>query len=488
LAGFGGIHPDEAYYWTWSQHLRLGYFDHPPMIAWLIRLGEWIQNILLPRSMIAGDPGFYARTALKLVPSFLSSVITPLLMARTIELVQKQPLRLSQLAVLLTLPIFIFGPQIVTPDAPFFMAWAWVLMLSVQLLRSRAGKSVAGDSTPFSWKISLTAGIALAFAAYSKYTALLAAFLFVIAGAGIYNSVVACLVAFVLTAPYFVWTYDVGMTQGAGVFFQFQHGLGSATSSVNYKRMGDLVASQIFMWGPLVFLGALLAPLMDFRKLFVPQRKSFLVGSLFMWAFFPLIFFALNALKRPAEANWPLMGALAASVLVLARLRKHVSWLVTLFLLNVVLCLLAAALITQAGLFVPLAKQFSPRLAEKLKQPSRLQEFQRWDRLHEVMFEATRLETLPVEVQSYQVLSELLFADSYARAGERFGDRLKIWAEGSRMSEFQRHTEFLNDNEAKPYWLVMHNADKAPGECFLQQTVFKSPAEPEPFSIYRCNF
>ncbi|MFN5154505.1 MAG: glycosyl transferase, partial [Gemmatimonadota bacterium] len=31
--------PDEAYYWTWSRHLAGGYFDHPPMIAWLIAGG-----------------------------------------------------------------------------------------------------------------------------------------------------------------------------------------------------------------------------------------------------------------------------------------------------------------------------------------------------------------------------------------------------------------------------------------------------------------
>lgn len=29
----------EAYYWLWSEHLSLGYYDHPPLIAWGIRLG-----------------------------------------------------------------------------------------------------------------------------------------------------------------------------------------------------------------------------------------------------------------------------------------------------------------------------------------------------------------------------------------------------------------------------------------------------------------
>src|SRR5215213_10135897 len=29
---------DEAYYWLWSQHLQLSYYDHPPLVAWAIRL------------------------------------------------------------------------------------------------------------------------------------------------------------------------------------------------------------------------------------------------------------------------------------------------------------------------------------------------------------------------------------------------------------------------------------------------------------------
>lgn len=30
---------DEAYYWMWSRHLAMGYYDHPPLIAWGIRFG-----------------------------------------------------------------------------------------------------------------------------------------------------------------------------------------------------------------------------------------------------------------------------------------------------------------------------------------------------------------------------------------------------------------------------------------------------------------
>src|SRR5882724_8427156 len=33
------LDPDESYYWEWSRRLALGYYDHPPGIAYLIRAG-----------------------------------------------------------------------------------------------------------------------------------------------------------------------------------------------------------------------------------------------------------------------------------------------------------------------------------------------------------------------------------------------------------------------------------------------------------------
>jgi 4-amino-4-deoxy-L-arabinose transferase-like glycosyltransferase len=38
-AGFTELQDDEAYYWVYSHYLDWGYFDHPPMIAILIKLG-----------------------------------------------------------------------------------------------------------------------------------------------------------------------------------------------------------------------------------------------------------------------------------------------------------------------------------------------------------------------------------------------------------------------------------------------------------------
>jgi len=42
VSGLAPLHPDEAYYWLWSQHLSLGYYDHPPMVAYWIKAGTAI--------------------------------------------------------------------------------------------------------------------------------------------------------------------------------------------------------------------------------------------------------------------------------------------------------------------------------------------------------------------------------------------------------------------------------------------------------------
>ena len=42
LAAWLPLVADEAYYWEWSRRLAGGYFDHPPVIAWLVAHGTAI--------------------------------------------------------------------------------------------------------------------------------------------------------------------------------------------------------------------------------------------------------------------------------------------------------------------------------------------------------------------------------------------------------------------------------------------------------------
>src|SRR3972149_12311131 len=55
--------PQEAYYWNFSRHLALSYFDHPPLHAWLIylstRLGTSEFTVRLFAPLLAFAAGYF---------------------------------------------------------------------------------------------------------------------------------------------------------------------------------------------------------------------------------------------------------------------------------------------------------------------------------------------------------------------------------------------------------------------------------------------
>eukprot|EP01035_Chromulina_nebulosa_P048969 gene48969-66479_t len=81
-AGLFELRTDEAYYWTWSKENVLSFLDHPPMIAWFIRLG----------TAIFGDTTFGVRFA-----GIVGLTVTQLLLADIVRRVT-QDLRAVVLA------------------------------------------------------------------------------------------------------------------------------------------------------------------------------------------------------------------------------------------------------------------------------------------------------------------------------------------------------------------------------------------------------
>ena len=51
VIGAVGPGDNEAYYWTWSKHLDLSYYDHPPAVAYMIAL----------TTAVGGDSTFFLR-------------------------------------------------------------------------------------------------------------------------------------------------------------------------------------------------------------------------------------------------------------------------------------------------------------------------------------------------------------------------------------------------------------------------------------------
>ena len=103
------IHYDEAYYWLWSQNLAWGYFDHPPMVAYVIWLTTWFS-----------DQVFWLR---------LGAVLCNLVALWFFYLLVRGLYNNSNIARLATLllaalPLLHINATAITPDAPLAAFWS----------------------------------------------------------------------------------------------------------------------------------------------------------------------------------------------------------------------------------------------------------------------------------------------------------------------------------------------------------------------------
>jgi len=135
--------PEEAYYWNYSRHLDIGYLDHPPMVAWLIRLG----------TAAFGQSAFGIRIG-ALCCGIVASVFTYRLTRNLFD----EASALAALVLAQILPFFFLSGLLMTPDAALTAAWAGSLYFLERAL-------LAGCARAW-WLVGLSLGIGM----LSKYS------------------------------------------------------------------------------------------------------------------------------------------------------------------------------------------------------------------------------------------------------------------------------------------------------------------------------
>ncbi len=142
-AGSVELLPEETYYWNYSQHLDLGYLDHPPMVAWLIRLG----------TLVFGQTEFGVRAG-----ALCCGAITLVFVYRLARNLFGEASALAAVVLAQTLPFFFLSGFLMTPDAPLTAAWA----ASLYYLE----RALIGERSGAWWR----AGICLGLGMISKYS------------------------------------------------------------------------------------------------------------------------------------------------------------------------------------------------------------------------------------------------------------------------------------------------------------------------------
>jgi dolichol-phosphate mannosyltransferase len=142
-AGQVELMPEETYYWNYSRHLDIGYLDHPPLVAWLIRLG----------TALFGDCELGVRFG-----ALISGVTASVLVFRLTRNMFGERTALIALALSVLLPFFFMSGFLMTPDAPLTAAWAAALYFLERAL-------IGGRPRAWAW-----AGLAFGVGLLAKYT------------------------------------------------------------------------------------------------------------------------------------------------------------------------------------------------------------------------------------------------------------------------------------------------------------------------------
>ncbi len=266
---------DEAYYWLWSRHLAAGYFDHPPMIAWLIRAGTFVfgNTPLGVRAagivLSAAASWFVWRSAAILLANEKAGALACLLF---------------NLSLMVTVEFLA-----ATPDAPqiFFAAvFVWALTKLAETADAR-------------WW--LAAGCAAGLGLMSKYSTLFlgtGALVWLIATPSMRRWLTSPwpylggVLALAIFLPNLLWNAQHGWAT-----FVFQFGRIEA-SHLTLRYLGEFIGAQALLATPFILALALLGLAVTDWK----DKRSALVGAM-LWP--SIVYFTYHSLHDRVQGNWP---------------------------------------------------------------------------------------------------------------------------------------------------------------------------------------
>jgi len=282
VAGHMDLETDEAYYWLWSRRLAASYFDHPPMIAYLIRLG----------TVLFGDTVFGVRS----MAIAAMIVASALVYALTVILFDDRRLGLMATLWFNMMPHTAFFSIVMYPDTPAILFW---LLCCVAL--ALVWKSGRGE-----WWYLGGAGMGLLL--LSKYTGV-----FLLGGIVIWLSAsrqmrcwlkrrepyIAGLIALFLFSPVILWNAE---HHWASFARQFGHALDSSAEG-GIANLGAFVGVQVLFVSPLIFAFAVAGLVVATSRGLAGQKANWLL--LAVAAAPVLLYFLVHALSAPVLAQWP---------------------------------------------------------------------------------------------------------------------------------------------------------------------------------------
>jgi len=267
---------DEAYYWLWSRHLAAGYYDHPPAIAFVIRLG----------TIVMGDTPLGVRFG-----TLLLSLAASGLVWRSAGLWLEDPLAGPRACLLFNLTLMISAEMLAaTPDAPAVATAAAFLFALSTVWQSKDGRWWLG--------VGVAAGLGL----LSKYTAFflgLGALAWLVFSPQARRWLVSPwpylggVLALVIFIPNLLWNESHGWAT-----FALQFGRISG-NHLTLRFLFEFLGVQILLATPFIFALAALGMAFSSRD---RNSATFLLAAL---VFPSAVYFLVHSLHDRVQGNWP---------------------------------------------------------------------------------------------------------------------------------------------------------------------------------------
>jgi hypothetical protein len=285
-----GLIFDECYYWEWSLHPQLGYFDHPPMTAWLIASGHALFG---HTSLAVRFWALVSGVLLALGGRFLAK-----------EMFGMETGNRAGIFLLLA-PIFAGNSLLMTPDTFLIPAWIFAVIF--------AWKGSRPHASPLWW---VAAGAVAGIGLLSKYTMVLyfaALLLLCLLSPGrrwrlLGGISIASFIALICFAPVIYWNSRHDWISFAN---QIRHGFHNEHRTlINFQNLADYSAFLIVLVSPLLGLFCFRSAATHLRD----ERFRFL--AIFYWTV--VLFFGFSAAKAHIEANWPMTAFVTGLIMVAA--------------------------------------------------------------------------------------------------------------------------------------------------------------------------
>jgi hypothetical protein len=283
-SGYTTLLDDEAYYWVYSKFPAWGYFDHPPMVAMLIKMGYFFfQNELGVRLFFA-----------------LLNVLSLLILEKLID--NENPFLFYAIAI--SLGILQIGGFLAVPDTPLIFFTALFFLLYQKFLQQMS-----------IWN-GVLLGIVTAAMLYSKYHAILIIFFVILSNLKLlirYQAYISGIVALLLFLPHLWWQYQHDWISLQYHLFE---------SNVNPYKLSftlEYIGGQILLAGPLA--GILLLP-----GAFIYRSKNVFKKGLKFTFIGIYLFFLLSSFRGRVEANWTSPAIVPLIILGHNFLSEKIKW------------------------------------------------------------------------------------------------------------------------------------------------------------------